>query len=93
MPNKSTTITVSDETKEFLDKERGDKSWDSFLRELYEKAKRAEEEILEIPEDIPLEDILDSIDEVEPPTKYKSILIWFLLALAGGWGLGVWLLK
>ena len=35
------------------------------------------------------ESVLDALESVKPPSKYKEIITYFLIGLAGGCGLGI----
>lgn len=92
--SRQTTITVNEDIKEYLEKLKGgSKSWNSFLLELVNSDDDDDEKIIVIPETVDINDILESIDQVKPPTKYRALIFWFIMAMLGGWGLGIWLLK
>ncbi|MEJ2772098.1 antitoxin VapB family protein [Stygiolobus sp. CP8521M] len=64
MNNKVTTISISEEVKEKLEKEKGDLSWDEFLLLLLsEYRKRKAEENLTRLKDILNEDDIKRIEE------------------------------
>jgi len=48
------------------------------------------ETLVQLPDDKQAE-VLQALIDVKPPSRAKEILLWFLLALAGGTGLGLFL--
>ncbi|MEM4557874.1 MAG: hypothetical protein QW251_03680 [Desulfurococcaceae archaeon] len=82
-----TTIPVRLNTKETLEKMKQDKDWDTFLRELVNT--QGNDEVVVIPDSVHLEDVLTSIEEVKPPSKYREMLFFFMVSIAGGVGLGL----
>lgn len=87
--NTYVTIPVRSNTKQLLEKMKGDKDWDTLLKELVNKKQREEEEIIIIPDSIRHEDILLAIEQVKPPSKYREMIFFFMIATLGGIGLGV----
>lgn len=82
-----TSISVKPSTREMLDKMRGGKDWDEFLRELVNT--QGNDEVVVIPDSVHLEDVLTAIEEVKPPSKYREMLFFFMVSIAGGVGLGL----
>ena len=35
------------------------------------------------------ESVLDALESVKPPSKYREVLMYFILGLAGGVGIGI----
>ncbi|MEM4958831.1 MAG: hypothetical protein QXX12_03035 [Nanopusillaceae archaeon] len=89
MTERYKTIPLKPSTYELLDKLRGNKEWDTFIREIVNKKQQEEDEIIIIPDTLNLEDVLTALEEVKPPSKYREMIFFFMIATLGGIGLGV----
>lgn len=87
-----TTISVDKETKERLEKlmRKGETYPDVINRliDFYIGKTAVENEIIILPEDR-YNEVLDVIEKVKPPSKWRDMTLLFLFSLFGGTGIGL----
>ncbi|MEM4620864.1 MAG: hypothetical protein QW607_11710 [Desulfurococcaceae archaeon] len=89
--SRTTPLHVKRELKEEMEKYRGNLTWSDFVEELFKTYVRRSnpEEIVEFSEKVQLEDVLQAIESVKPPTKWRDMILYFIIAVFGGTGLGI----